>query len=87
MQNRSDHDHLSSYSTGDRAVNFTFKNDCDIPIKWHDMTVGEFWSKTEAAGIYLKPDDIKHKTLTLAMLVPLPAVSLIRPFHLIAFKC
>lgn len=81
LMKRSNQDHLSSCSAGDRAVNFTFKNDSDIPIKWRSLTVGEFWSKTEAAGIYLKPADIKHKTLTLAILVPLPAVSVIRLFR------
>lgn len=56
-------------STGSHAVHFTFKNDSDIPIKWREMTLGEFWLKIESAGIYLKPADVKNKSLSLAMLV------------------
>lgn len=59
-------------SDGDlkRAVNFTFKNDTAIPRKWLSLTVGEFWAKADAAGIYFKPADIKAKVVTLLMLVP-----------------
>ena len=74
----------SNAEVGDQAVNFMFKNDCDILIKWHDMMVGEFWLKTGC--ICLKPADIKHKMLALAILVPLPAVSFIRKFITLHLK-
>jgi len=61
-----------AYRDGPDAVHFTFKNSADIPKKWRQLTVGEFWSKVESepAGTYVKQADINSKVASFLMLVP-----------------
>jgi hypothetical protein len=60
------------YRDGLNAVHFTFKNHIDIPKKWQELTVGQFWKKIESAatGTYFKPVEVNQKIVSLAMLVP-----------------
>ena len=53
-------------------MHFIFKNGADIPRKWRNVTVGEFWSRIEAEppGTYFKQADITQKIASLIMLVP-----------------
>jgi hypothetical protein len=48
-----------------------FKNQIDIPNKWREYTVGQFWKIESAAkGTFFKPGEVNQKIALLAMLVP-----------------